>query len=150
MFFPGLIFLFVWFIPESPRWLYVNNQRDKAIDTLTKWHGYGNPESAWVTLQTHEYEEFLNMNGAVSLWSFTADVPKPSLIIRRTSDSGTTVPSSAAAPSKSSFAAVSTEFRILMLSQVVIGSLSTELSPHSDSWLAMRVSSFLTRLIFSC
>jgi hypothetical protein len=43
---------------------YVNNQRDKAIDTLTTWHGNGNPQSAWVTLQTREYEEFLNMNGA--------------------------------------------------------------------------------------
>lgn len=48
---------------------YVNNKRDKAIDTLTTWHGNGNPQSAWVTLQTREYEEFLNMNGAVSLCS---------------------------------------------------------------------------------
>ena len=66
MVFPGLIVLFVWTIPESPRWLFVNNKREKAISVLTKWHGYGNPESAWVKLQISEYEEFLDLNGAVS------------------------------------------------------------------------------------
>jgi MFS family permease len=64
IFFPGIIAGFVWLIPESPRWLYVNNRRDQAVATLTKWHGYGNPDSAWVKLQTAEYEEFLNLNGA--------------------------------------------------------------------------------------
>lgn len=66
MVFPGLIVLFVWFIPESPRWLYVHNKREKATATLAKWHGNGNPESIWVKLQIGEYEEFLNTNGAVS------------------------------------------------------------------------------------
>src|SRR2546423_5551675 len=46
MLFSGLICLFCFLIPESPRWLYVSGKRDKAIATLTKWHGYGNPESA--------------------------------------------------------------------------------------------------------
>lgn len=67
MFFPGLIVLFAWFIPESPRWLYVNNKREKAVATLTKYHGYGNPDSAWVKLELEEYEQFLNMNGSVSI-----------------------------------------------------------------------------------
>lgn len=66
MVFPGLICLFCFFIPESPRWLYVHGKREKAITTLTKWHGYGNSESAWVKLQLSEYDEFLNMNGSVS------------------------------------------------------------------------------------
>jgi len=61
MFFPGLICIFAWFIPESPRWLFVNNKHSKAIEVLTKYHGYGNRESAWVKLQLSEYEEFLNM-----------------------------------------------------------------------------------------
>ena len=61
MLFPALIVLFTWFIPESPRWLYVNHKRDKAISVLTKYHGYGNRESAWVKLQLEEYEEHLNM-----------------------------------------------------------------------------------------
>lgn len=68
MFFPGLICIFVWFIPESPRWLFVNNKRTRAIETLTKYHGYGNPDSVWVKLQISEYEEYLNENGADKRW----------------------------------------------------------------------------------
>lgn len=73
VFFPALIFLFAWFIPESPRWLYVHNKREKSLAVLTKWHGKGNPESPWVKLQTSEYEEFLNTNGADKrFWDFSA------------------------------------------------------------------------------
>lgn len=35
---------------------------------LTKYHGNGNTESAWVKLQMHEYEELLNMDGADKRW----------------------------------------------------------------------------------
>ena len=66
MFFPGLILVFVWFIPESPRWLFVNHKRSQAVAVLTKYHGYGDPDSAWVKLEVSEYEEFLNTDGAVS------------------------------------------------------------------------------------
>ncbi|KAK3678239.1 hypothetical protein LTR37_021490 [Vermiconidia calcicola] len=68
LFFPGLILLFVWFIPESPRWLFVNNKREQSRAVLAKWHGNGNNESAWVTLQIAEYEEYLNTNGADKRW----------------------------------------------------------------------------------
>ncbi|KXT08497.1 hypothetical protein AC579_8615 [Pseudocercospora musae] len=71
--FPGLITLFVVFIPESPRWLFVNNKREKAINILTKWHGLGNPESVWVKLQVAEYEEYLDTNGADKrFWDYSA------------------------------------------------------------------------------
>ncbi|KAK4500970.1 hypothetical protein PRZ48_006776 [Zasmidium cellare] len=73
MVFPGLIVLFVWFIPESPRWLFVHNKREAAISTLAKWHGNGNADSAWVRLQVAEYEEFLNTNGADKrFWDYRA------------------------------------------------------------------------------
>lgn len=68
MLFSSLVCLFVFLIPESPRWLYVHNKTDKAIATLTKWHGYGNVNSKWVQLQLAEYNEFLNMNGADKRW----------------------------------------------------------------------------------
>lgn len=55
-------------LPESPRWLYVHNKQDQAKAILTKYHGQGNAESAWVTLQLHEYEELLDMNGADKRW----------------------------------------------------------------------------------
>lgn len=35
---------------------------------LTKYHGNGNPDSPWVTLQMHEYEELLDMDGADKRW----------------------------------------------------------------------------------
>ncbi|KAK9420468.1 putative Major facilitator superfamily (MFS) profile domain-containing protein [Seiridium unicorne] len=66
--FSGLILLFVFFLPESPRWLYVNNKKEAAKAMLTKYHGHGNPDSAWVALQMHEYEELLNMDGADKRW----------------------------------------------------------------------------------
>ncbi|KAH6657318.1 general substrate transporter [Truncatella angustata] len=66
--FSGLIILFVFFLPESPRWLYVNNKKEAARAMLTKYHGNGNPDSAWVSLQMHEYDELLNMDGADKRW----------------------------------------------------------------------------------
>jgi hypothetical protein len=66
--FPSLVVLFVWFGPESPRWLYVHGKQTQAKETLTKWHGYGDPESAWVKLQLSEYEEFLELNGTDKRW----------------------------------------------------------------------------------
>ncbi|KAJ0383655.1 hypothetical protein COL922a_010052 [Colletotrichum nupharicola] len=35
---------------------------------LTKYHGNGNPDSPWVKLQLHEYEELLDMDGADKRW----------------------------------------------------------------------------------
>ncbi|KAH8682004.1 general substrate transporter [Xylariales sp. PMI_506] len=66
--FSGLILLFFFFLPESPRWLYVNNKKEAAKAMLTKYHGNGNPESVWVTLQLNEYEQLLNMDGADKRW----------------------------------------------------------------------------------
>lgn len=55
-------------MPESPRWLFVNNKKEKAAEVLAKYHGNGNPDSPWVKLQLHEYEELLNMDGADKRW----------------------------------------------------------------------------------
>lgn len=56
------------FLPESPRWSYVNNRQDQAKAMLTKYHGDGNPDSEWVKLQLNEYEELLEMDGADKRW----------------------------------------------------------------------------------
>ncbi|KAL6893387.1 general substrate transporter [Trichoderma evansii] len=66
--FSGLIIIFVMFLPESPRWLYVHNKKEQAKAILTKYHGNGNPDSAWVQLQLFEYEQFLNQDGADKRW----------------------------------------------------------------------------------
>ncbi|KKZ67425.1 hypothetical protein EMCG_06876 [[Emmonsia] crescens] len=66
--FSGIIILVVFFLPESPRWLYVNNKTEEAKAMLTKYHGAGNPDSHWVQLQISEYDKFLEMDGADKRW----------------------------------------------------------------------------------
>jgi hypothetical protein len=66
--FSGLILVFVLFIPESPRWLFVNNKFESAKAMLVKYHGEGNPDSVWVQMQLKEYEEVLEMDGADKRW----------------------------------------------------------------------------------
>ncbi|RDW82721.1 sugar transporter hexose transporter [Coleophoma cylindrospora] len=66
--FSAVIVIFVYFIPESPRWLYVNNREQAAKDMLTRYHGEGNPESEWVRLQMSEYNELLEIDGADKRW----------------------------------------------------------------------------------
>jgi MFS family permease len=68
MFFPGLIIIGAFLVPESPRWLYAHNKRESAVNTLTKWHGNGNRDSAWVKLQISEYEEYIEMNASDKRW----------------------------------------------------------------------------------
>jgi hypothetical protein len=55
-----LVIAFIYFIPESPRWLLNNNKRDTALVTLIKYHGNGNPNSAIVQLEMNEIEEAIN------------------------------------------------------------------------------------------
>lgn len=66
--FSSIIFLCAYFLPESPRWLYVNNKQSAAKAMLTKFHGDGNPDSEWVKLQMNEYEELLELDGADKRW----------------------------------------------------------------------------------
>lgn len=66
--FSAHIVLLVYFVPESPRWLYVNDREEAAKAMLTRYHGEGNPESEWVRLQMREYDELLEIDGADKRW----------------------------------------------------------------------------------
>jgi sugar porter (SP) family MFS transporter len=66
--FPSIVLIFSWFLPESPRWLYVHGKREEAKATLIKYHGHGNTESEWVKLQLAEYEEYLETDGSDKRW----------------------------------------------------------------------------------
>ncbi|EKD13926.1 uncharacterized protein L3040_005463 [Drepanopeziza brunnea f. sp. 'multigermtubi'] len=66
--FAVVIFVAAYFLPESPRWLYVNNKQEQSKAMLTKYHGDGDPDSEWVKLQLNEYEELLEMDGADKRW----------------------------------------------------------------------------------
>ncbi|EAU29265.1 conserved hypothetical protein [Aspergillus terreus NIH2624] len=81
--FAGLIILSCWMIPESPRWLYVHGKKEKAIDIMTKWHGYGDRDSLWVKLQISEYEAHLNMDGSDKrFWDYRSLFNRRSSIYR--------------------------------------------------------------------
>jgi len=71
--FACIIFFVAFFLPESPRWLYVNDKQEQARAILTKFHGDDNPDSEWVKLQLNEYEELLEMDGADKrFWDYRA------------------------------------------------------------------------------
>ncbi|KAK7967899.1 lactose permease [Apiospora aurea] len=61
--FSGLIVIFALFLPESPRWLYVNNKKEQAMNMLTKYHGNGNSDSTCPSMRSS-----LNMDGADKRW----------------------------------------------------------------------------------
>ncbi|KAL2821843.1 MFS general substrate transporter [Aspergillus cavernicola] len=67
----SIVGIFVWFLPESPRWLYSHGHREKAWDVITRYHGEGSRDNAYVLLQIREYEEAINLEGSDKrAWDF--------------------------------------------------------------------------------
>lgn len=65
---PGIACLSIWWLPESPRWLYTHNKQSQAIAFLTKYHGGDDRENPYVKLQVAEFEAQLNLDGADKKW----------------------------------------------------------------------------------
>ncbi|KAJ5771387.1 lactose permease [Penicillium nucicola] len=60
----GIIALFVWFLPESPRWLVSNGRAESARNVLARYHGEGDSEHPIVKLQMAEMELQISTEGA--------------------------------------------------------------------------------------
>lgn len=61
--FPGLVCLFAWFIPESPRWLVGVERYDDARDIIVKYHCNGDKNHPLVELEMAEItDSFKHVN----------------------------------------------------------------------------------------
>ncbi|TQS32868.1 hypothetical protein Golomagni_06802, partial [Golovinomyces magnicellulatus] len=65
---PAIVFIFCPFFPESPRWLFSHQKTEECKKVLTKYHGDGNADSVFVSLQMREFKEELELRGADKRW----------------------------------------------------------------------------------
>ncbi|KAL0568873.1 hypothetical protein V5O48_013099 [Marasmius crinis-equi] len=64
----GILILFVWFLPESPRWLMSVNRKEEARKVLAKYHGSGEANAPLVQLQWREFEESIRVDASDKRW----------------------------------------------------------------------------------
>ena len=69
---PGIACSLVYFLPESPRWLYTHKRQEEALKFMTKYHGEGNAENPWVRIQLIEFEEQLETESKERWWDYRA------------------------------------------------------------------------------
>jgi sugar porter (SP) family MFS transporter len=60
--FPSLCqLIFIWFIPESPRWMISKDRNEEALQVLAHWHANGNVQNPTVQFEYREIRETLRI-----------------------------------------------------------------------------------------
>ncbi|KAH7131571.1 general substrate transporter [Dactylonectria estremocensis] len=64
----GVVSIFAFFLPESPRWLVANDRHDEAATILAKLHGEGSVDHPIVQLQMKEMIAQISTEGSDKRW----------------------------------------------------------------------------------
>jgi len=64
----GILVIFSYLLPESPRWLLSVGRRDEAIAILARYHGNDDPNSPLVQLEWREFEEAIKLDASDKRW----------------------------------------------------------------------------------
>ncbi|KAE8355733.1 general substrate transporter [Aspergillus coremiiformis] len=68
MVFSGVVLLFCFTIPESPRWLVSQDKHEAALNVLANYHGEGDRNSPIVQLEYREMLEDISKTGSDKRW----------------------------------------------------------------------------------
>ncbi|KAH8176524.1 sugar transporter domain-containing protein [Sarocladium implicatum] len=74
---PLIQITFVWFLPESPRWLCSKDRMDDAFNVLVKYHANGDHQDAFVRAEFTEIQETIRLEkeNANASWALLIKTP---------------------------------------------------------------------------